>query len=77
MGRARFRILGSRWAIGLHTALLAGCGIVPEEWDPLGQGFARKQVTPKREPSDLLAADQTRCSVDQERFASVKVGDRV
>jgi hypothetical protein len=36
---------------------------------------SRKRVDAKEEPSTLVAADRTRCTVTDERFRDTKVGD--
>jgi hypothetical protein len=37
----------------------------------------RKRVEAKEDPSILIARDKTRCSVNEERYRKIKVGDNV
>lgn len=76
MKRGRFRNLRFRWAVPGCTLLLAGYGILPAGLTPL-DALSRKQVWTKVEPSELVAEDQSRCTVDFNRFNRIKVGDGV
>lgn len=72
-----FEYLRFRWAVPAYGLLIAGCGVIPTSGHPLEAGLSRKQVRTKVEPSQLVAEDQTRCTVDVNRFAKIKVGEGV
>ena len=40
-------------------------------------GVSRKRVNGKEEPSTLIALDRTRCTVTDDRFKAIKIGDDV
>ena len=42
-----------------------------------GNAFGHKAVVEKQEPTDLIAADRTVCTVSDERFRETEVGDDV
>lgn len=73
MERRRFRSFRFRAAIQICPLLLAGCSILPG----LPAGLSRKNVRAKVEPSEIVADDQSRCTVDYERFEEIEVGDGV
>lgn len=61
----------------LSSLLVAGCTLPWARNGDSAAEFARKPVMDKVEPNYLIAVDQTQCVVDRERFAKVRVGDRV
>ena len=66
----------------LCVVALGGCAIGAARLGPTHtpesqKRLARYIVAAKESPSTLVADNQLRCQVDAERYAEVKIGDRV
>ena len=53
--------------------LLSACSLP----NPFGEPATRKVVAGKERPRTLVATDDTRCQVDQQRFDRVEIGEEV
>ncbi len=73
------------WRLVFCAALLmttAGCMALPFAQHPgtsqqPAQKFGSKRVVDKVEPVYLIAEDMSECTVTEERFKSVRIGDKV